>query len=193
MTFLDRIEANWVYGGLLAGLLLLALAPLLVAGWSRPAVLAFLALPAYMLHQFEEHDGDRFRRFVNRVLGHGRDVLTVSAVFWINLLGVWVLLAACLWLVHLAGAGWAALAGWLLVVNALLHVGQGIALRRYNPGLLTAVLLFLPLGALTLAAAWPVGTGMLFWLSLAIAVALHLAIVAHVRRALIQAPPSAAT
>ncbi len=193
MTFLDRIQANWVYGGLLAGLLLLALAPLLVAGWSRPAVLAFLALPAYMLHQFEEHDGDRFRRFVNRVLGHGREVLTVSAVFWINLLGVWVLLAACLWLVHLAGAGWAALAGWLLVVNALLHVGQGIALRRYNPGLLTAVLLFLPLGALTLAAAWPVGTGLLFWLSLAIAVALHLAIVAHVRRALIQAPPSAAT
>lgn len=190
MTSLERIEASWVYGGLLAGLLLLALAPLLVAGWSRPA---FLALPAYMLHQFEEHDGDRFRLFVNRVLGHGREVLTVSAVFWINLLGVWALLAACLWLVHLAGAGWAALAGWLLVVNALLHVGQGIALRRYNPGLLTAVVLFLPLGALTLAAAWPVGTGMLFWLSLAIAVALHLAILAHVRQALIQAPPSAAT
>jgi hypothetical protein len=193
MTSLDRIERNWVYGGFLAGILLLALAPLLVAGWDRPAALAFLALPVYMLHQFEEHDDDRFRRFVNGVVGQGREVLTVSAVFWINFLGVWVLLAACLWLVRLDSAGWAALAGWLLVVNGLLHVGQGIALRRYNPGLFTAVVLFLPLGALTLAAAWPVATGMLFWLSLAIAVALHLWILAHVRRALKQAHPSAAT
>jgi hypothetical protein len=193
MTPLARIECNWVYGGFLAGLLLLALAPLLAAGWDRPAALAYLTLPVYMLHQFEEHDDDRFRRFVNDVLGHGRELLTVRAVFWINILGVWALLAACLWLVRLDHAGWAALAGWLLVVNGLLHVGQGIALRRYNPGLFTAVVLFLPLGILTLAAAWPVATGMLFWPSLAIAVALHLWILAHGRRALKQAPPSAAT
>lgn len=188
MSPLDRIERNWVYGGVLAGFLLLLLAPLLVAGWDRPAVLAYLALPVYMLHQFEEHDDDRFRRFVNDVLGHGRELLTVRAVFVINFLGVWVVLAACLWLVRLDGAGWAALAGWLLVVNALLHVGQGIALRRYNPGLVTAVLLFLPFGMLTLAAAWPVATGGVFWMSLAIAVALHVAILAHVRRTLERAP-----
>lgn len=188
MSALDRIEANWVYGGVLAGVLLLFLAPLLVAGWERPAALAYLTLPIYMLHQFEEHDDDRFRRFVNGVLGHGRELLTVRAVFVINFLGVWVLLAACLWLVRLDGAGWAALAGWLLVVNALLHVGQGIALRRYNPGLVTAVVLFLPLGTLTLVAAWPLATGGLFWVSLAIAGALHVWILAHVRRALERAP-----
>jgi hypothetical protein len=184
MTSLDRIERNWVYGGFLAGILLLLLAPLFVSGWGRPAVLAFLALPVYMLHQFEEHDDDRFRRFVNGVLAHGREVLSVRAVFIINFLGVWVLLAACLWLVRIAGEGWAALAGWLLVVNALLHVGQGIALRRYNPGLVTAVLLLLPLGTLTLVAAWPVAAAMLFWGCLVIAVALHLWILAHLWRAL---------
>jgi hypothetical protein len=193
MTPLARIERGWVYGGFLAGILLLVLAPLLIAGWNRPAALAYLALPVYMLHQYEEHDDDRFRRFVNRVLGRGREVLSVSAVFWINLLGVWVLLAACLWLVRLDSPGWAALPGWLLLVNGLLHAGQGVALRRYNPGLGTAVVLFLPLGALTLAAAWPVATGIVFWLSLAIAVALHLWIFAHVRRALKRAPTGAAT
>lgn len=188
MTSLDRIEANWVYGGVLAGILLLLLAPLLVAGWDRPATLAYLALPVYMLHQFEEHDDDRFRRFVNDVLGHGRELLTVRAVFVINFVGVWLLLAACLWLVRASGPGWAALAGWLLVVNAVLHVGQGIALRRYNPGLATAVVLFLPLGAMTLAAAWPVATGALIWSCLVIAVALHVWILLHVRRALERAP-----
>jgi hypothetical protein len=193
MTLFGRIERNWVYGGFLAGILLLGLAPLLVAGWDRASALAFLVLPVYMLHQFEEHDDDRFRRFVNSVLGQGREVLSISAVFWINFLGVWVLMAACLWLVRLDGPGWAALAGWLIVVNGLLHAVQGVALRRYNPGLGTAVVLFLPLGALTLAAAWPVATGTTFWLSLAIAVALHLWILAHVRRALKRAPASAAT
>jgi len=193
MTSLARIERNWVYGGFLAGLLLLALAPLLIAGWDRPAALAFLVLPVYMLHQFEEHDDDRFRQFVNRVVGHGREVLTVAAVFWINFLGVWVLLAACLWLVRLHSPGWAALPGWLVLVNGLLHAGQGVALRRYNPGLVTAVVLFLPLGVLTLAAAWPVATGTIFWLSLAIAVALHLCILAHVRQALKRAQASAAS
>ena len=193
MNSFDRIERNWVYGGFLAGILLLALAPLIVAGWDRASALAYLTLPVYMLHQFEEHDDDRFRAFVNRLLGHGREILTVSAVFWINVLGVWALLGACLWLVRLGGPGWAALAGWLVLVNGLLHAAQGIALRRYNPGLFTAVILFLPLGVLTLAAAWPVASGQVFWLSLVIAVALHLWIIAHVRRALKRAPARATT
>jgi hypothetical protein len=193
MTSLERIERNWVYGGFLAGLLLLAIAPLLVAGWDRSAALAFLALPVYMLHQFEEHDDDRFRRFVNDVVGQGRQLLTVRAVFWINIVGVWALLGSCLWLVRLDGPGWAALPGWLVLLNGLLHAGQGVALRRYNPGLVTGLVLFLPLGVLTLAVAWPVATGTTFWLSFAIAVALHVWILAHVRRALKRAPARAAS
>lgn len=193
MTSFDRIKQNWVYGGFLAGVMLLALAPLFTAGADRATALGFLLLPVYMLHQFEEHDGDRFRRFVNTVVGRGREVLTVGAVFWINFLGVWVLLTACIWLVALAGPGWAAVAGWLVLLNGLLHVAQGVALRRYNPGLVTAIVLFVPLGILTLAAAWPEATRTVFWLGFAVAVAVHLGIVAHVRRALHHAPAGAAT
>ena len=187
-----RLQHNWVYGGSLCGLMLLLLAPILTAGWDRPSALAFLLLPVYMLHQLEEHDDDRFRRFINSVIGQGREVLSVNAVFWINILGVWALLSLVIWLTRVAGPGWAALAGWLVLVNGLLHFGQGIALRRYNPGLVTAVLLFLPLGWLTLAAAWPVATGTAFWGSLAIAVAVHLAILLHVRSRLQRAPAGGA-
>lgn len=193
MTSFDRVKRDWVYGGSLAGLLLLGLAPVLTAGWERAAALAYLALPVYMLHQFEEHDADRFRRFVNAVIGRGREVLTIGAVFWINFLGVWLLLGAGIWLARMVGPGWAALAGWLLVVNGLLHLAQGIALRRYNPGLVTGVAFFLPLGAITLAAARPLATDLVFWAGCAAAVAVHGAILAHVRLALNRAPGGAET
>ena len=37
------------------------------------------------------------------------------------------------------------------VVNALAHVGASARLRVYNPGLVTSILIFLPLGLLTIA------------------------------------------
>ena len=44
-----------------------------------------------MLHQYEEHDNDRFRIFMNRILAGGHDALTHPAVFIINVPGVWAL------------------------------------------------------------------------------------------------------
>lgn len=179
-----RLAANWVYGGALAGLLLLALSPLLTEGWGQAGTLAFLVLPVYMLHQYEEHDADRFRRFVNRVLAGGAEALSLAAVFWINIAGVWGLMAADLWLMRRVAPGWGVFAGWLVLVNGAAHLAQGIALRRGNPGIVTGVLLFLPLGALVLAAFWPVATLAQHLLSLAVVLAVHAAIFRQVRRAL---------
>ncbi len=67
----NRLVAGWAYGGFLAGLLLLALTPIFASGWDGATTLVFLALPVYIIHQYEEHDGDRFRRFVNKRLGGG--------------------------------------------------------------------------------------------------------------------------
>jgi hypothetical protein len=69
-----RLIANWVYGGVLAGLLLVFLSPVLVRSWRAPLVATFLCLPAYMIYQYEEHDNDRFRWYVNQKIG--RDALT---------------------------------------------------------------------------------------------------------------------
>jgi hypothetical protein len=187
-TRLSRLQANWVYGGSLAGLLILALLPLFWSGWTTAWTLTFLTLPAYMLHQYEEHDDDRFRQFVNAVIGRGREVLTLADVFFINIVGVWVVLAATFWIVHLAGPetgpGWGLIAAWLILVNALAHIGQGLALRRYNPGLWTAILLFLPLGLLTLRALAPLASTTQQVVSLALAIAIHALIIARVRAAL---------
>ncbi len=66
------------------GLLLFALLPALVTGWSLALVAVLLQLPVYMLHQYEEHDDDRFRRFFNHTMFGGREVLSRRAVFVIN-------------------------------------------------------------------------------------------------------------
>ncbi len=86
---LNRLCANWVYGGFLAGLMLLALTPVLASGWSLALLLIWLQLQVYMLHQYEEHDNDRFRQNVNATIGGGKEVLTRFDAFVINIVGVW--------------------------------------------------------------------------------------------------------
>jgi hypothetical protein len=175
---------NWVYGGALAGLLLSALAPLITHSWSLALGATFLLLPAYMVHQYEEHDDDRFRRFINETIGHGRDVLSPRAVFVINVPGVWGVIAASLYLAWAVNIGFALVAAYLTLVNAAVHVMPTLVLRRYNPGIVTAVVLFAPLGTLCL---WRVqlaggGTVPYHLLGLAIAIGIHAAIVIHVLR-----------
>jgi Protein of unknown function with HXXEE motif len=145
---LTRLRDNWVYGGFLAGLMLLSLTPVLARGWSTGLLLIWLQLPIYMLHQYEEHDDDRFRRFVNTTIGGGKDVLSRFDVFFINVVGVWGVDTVAFWLarVHL---GLGLIAVYLSLLNSAGHCLQAVALRCYNPGLVTSILLFIPLGVAT--------------------------------------------
>ena len=77
------------------------------------------------------------------------------------------------------------IAVYLAVVNALVHAAGAVALRVYNPGLWTGLVLFLPLGALSLYEITASGAGV--WahaVGILVAVAIHAAIVIHVRRGL---------
>jgi Protein of unknown function with HXXEE motif len=178
-----RLIANWVYGGFLAGLLLLLLAPVLVHSWPAPLVATFLCLPVYMIHQYEEHDNDRFRQFVNQQIGKG-DALTLLAVFIINVPGVWGVIGISLALAATVGAGFGLIAAYLLAVNGVIHIIHAVLTRRYNPGLGTAIALFLPLGAYGIAAIQQAGGGsfLMHATGAGTAIAIHVAIVFHVMR-----------
>jgi hypothetical protein len=183
-TALERLTTRWVYGGFLAGLLLLVLSPVFLVGFPLPFVFVVLQLPVYMLHQYEEHDADRFRTFVNREVGGGRDVLPSGAVFLINIVGVWLVFAAAIWLSALARIGFGLIAIYGVLVNALVHLVGAVVMRRYNPGLATAALLLLPVGgvgAYLVMASAGVGFGF-HLLGLAVAVGVHLVIVGYVLR-----------
>lgn len=186
---MGRLYASWVYGGSLAGCMLLMMMPVLTAGWPLRDVLVLALLPAYMLHQYEEHDADRFRLFVNARIGHGREALTLRDVFVINIVGVWMLMAAVVVAARTVDPGLGAIAVYLVLVNAVLHVGQGIALRCYNPGMLTAIVVFVPLGMAAWRSLGPAATPAMHAVGLAVAIAVHAAIVLHVRKRLAVLPP----
>lgn len=143
---MGRLFAYWTYGGFLAGMMMLALMPLLARGWSPPFTAIFLLLPIYMLHQYEEHDGDRFRLYVNRMVGHGREVLTPVAVFVVNIGAVWILDVVVIYLAWGVHLGLGLIAVYLMLINAVVHIAAAIHSRSYNPGLVTAIVLFVPFG-----------------------------------------------
>lgn len=182
-TMLQRLISSWVYGGFLAAILLLALSPLLLAGWPMPLAATVLLLPAYMVHQYEEHDHDRFRLFFNETVGKGFEVLTPMAVFMTNVPGVWGVIALSLYGAVWFNLGWALIAVYLVLVNAVVHIVHAVLFRRYNPGLVTALVLFLPLGWFSLALINRAGGGSSIFhtIGLSSAMAIHAAILLHVR------------
>lgn len=175
---------NWMFAGAIAALFLLAALPLFAGTWSVALVAVFLQLPAYMVHQVEEHAGDRFRRFVNARVAGVPNALTAAAVVVINVPLVWGVDLVSIYLARFVAIGWGLVAVYMVLVNAVLHVVGAVALRAYNPGLLTAVVLFLPLGVsgLVLVSAAPGVTAGQHVLALAFAVLVHAAIAAHVLR-----------
>ncbi|HEY5363228.1 MAG TPA: HXXEE domain-containing protein [Aestuariivirga sp.] len=179
---LQRLYDNWVYGGFLMGLVLLALWPLFKLSLSWSGALVLLALSAYAIHQYEEHDADRFRAFVNTTMAKGRAGLSKADVFYINVLLVWCLLALNIWLVERVNAGWALLGALLLLVNAATHIGYTLLTRQPNPGVWTAALLFLPLGIYMLLQVWPLASFIQFVICLVVVLGIHAWIFAHARR-----------
>lgn len=183
---MQRLFDNWVYGGFLAAFLILGLYTITGADWPAYFWIIALQLPLYMLHQYEEHDGDRFRLFVNRLIGDGRDILTRRAVFMINIPGVWGVNLAAIALAYTVNPGFGLIAIWLTLLNGFIHVVQGAALRRYNPGLGTAAFVFIPVGLYGVWELHHADHGAMGWqmLGLGAAAAIHLAIIIHVRRRL---------
>ena len=128
---------QWPYAALFTAGFLGLLAPLVFRYAGIPLGLVYLQLPIYMLHQYEEHAGDRFRLWVNNMLGHGRDVLTPIATFWINSLLVWLLDLVALYLACFVDLSLGLIAIYLPMLNAFGHIVPAIFKRQYNPGLLT--------------------------------------------------------
>ena len=178
---LNRLIVQWVYGGTLAGLLLLLLLPLLARSWPMSLTLVFLHLPMYMLHQYEEHDNDRFRLFVNQKIGGGQEVLSPLAVFMINVPGVWGVIAISMYLASSIHLGLGLIAVYLTVVNGVVHVAHAIMLKGYNPGLVTSIVLFLPIGTYTIWQIQRAGFGQAgaHAIGLGVALAIHMAIVGY--------------
>ncbi|WFP77783.1 HXXEE domain-containing protein [Mesorhizobium sp. WSM4906] len=168
----------WVIGAGFMAASLIAVAP--VVSLSLPVFLIFLHSPLYMIHQVEEHTGDRFRKFANENVFGGRNALTVASVLVINLPFVWGINLLALYAAFLWGPAWGLVAPYVMVVNALAHLVTSARLRKYNPGLVTSVTLFLPLSVATIWMIGRTGGPAPQLIGAALAILLHLAIIAVV-------------
>ncbi len=159
------LRLHWMYLGHIGSLFLLAAFLMLPtsAAWDGRRVTMALLI-TYLWHQFEEHGVDTygnryaFQTSANKLLGpilgctppgNSQCPLTVDAIFWANTLLVWWPNALALTfgverrqlLVCVAG---------LTLANTFAHVMPAIVMRSYNPGLVSVLLLFVPLDIIIL-------------------------------------------
>lgn len=118
-------------------------------------LMATLMAAAYMLHQFEEHWIDALGRlyplrgFLNERLAaafgpEAAAAMTPEAIFFINTSVVWLIAFIAIWAAPAHVFPAMAMAG-VMLVNGAAHVVAALALGAYNPGLVSSLLLFLPL------------------------------------------------
>jgi hypothetical protein len=147
---IDYLESRWVAAAAFMAAALILCLPLVCGVWPLGLTLIFLHSPGYMIHQVEEHAYDRFRTFVNQRAFNGREALTVADVLRVNIGVVWGLNFVALYLARFVDLGWALVAPYLMLVNAVTHIAGAVRFGGYNPGLVTSVVIFLPLGGATL-------------------------------------------
>lgn len=143
---------DWAYGGFLAALALCIGAFGLARYLPLPLLLVFLLMPAYMIHQAEEHFGNRFRDFLDREIGKGCSVLSNVDIFIVNVPGVWGVFALSFALASTVDIGFGLIPAYAALINVVAHLVPAARMRRSNPGLVTAILMLLPLSTSAIAA-----------------------------------------
>jgi len=108
--------------------------------------------------------------------------LTRAATFWINALLVWAIDLVALWTAYFGDLAIGLVPIYIMGVNAITHVAGAVAWRAYNPGLFTAGVVFLPFSiaaAIEISNDADAGVGSQL-LALAVAVAVHAALIGYV-------------
>jgi Protein of unknown function with HXXEE motif len=115
----------------------------------RDAPLVWLFAPAYVAHLAEEFwGGPGFPAWFAQVAGAP---LPVVAFVAINAVAFTLLVVGSAIAVRREQQGWIAIAiATVVSVNALLHLAGSVVTRSYSPGLITGIVLYLPLGQLVL-------------------------------------------
>ena len=177
---------SWSRVGLPLSIILLLLSPFLLKGIGVILFLVFLQLPVYMFHQYEEHAHGRFRDFINQMIGGGKPILSDTAIFWINILLVWVLDLCILYVAVYWNSSLGLIAAYLTLVNGLSHVIVAIVQRRYNPGLWTSIVLFLPFGGASIVILTMATQAAILYqvVGLVSAIVVHAIILIYIRRSI---------
>ena len=141
---------DWSRAGLVTAIMLLSLAPMVYLSAGLVVLLIYVWLPLYMLHQYEEHAQGTFLEYYRRMMPGIAPYLSEQKLLIVNIGAVWLLFLISLY-ASFFNLFWLALyPPCVSLINAFMHLGQALRWRAYNPGLWTALFLFLPGAALTI-------------------------------------------
>ena len=117
----------------------------------RDAALLWLFLPAYMIHVAEEW----FAGFTSWVAQFAGRPVPDDAFLLINGVALVLLIGAIRASTRDHASGWMAIAiATIALVNTVGHVAGAVFTQSYSPGLVSAVILYVPLGSLAMIRAW---------------------------------------
>jgi hypothetical protein len=107
----------------------------------------------YLIHAMEEYwGGEGFYRWVAKIFGRG---MTPDQFISINSLGWLLMTASIVALRRTPSVRWLAIAyATLVFINGVAHLAGSIWTETYSPGLVSGLLLWVPLGAITFYRAW---------------------------------------
>jgi hypothetical protein len=113
--------------------------------------LVWLLVAAYLAHVGEEYFGG-LPQWLAMIFG---GELSVETFLVINALGLAVMIAAARLSTRSESYGWLTIGiATVVLVNGLLHLLGSVFTGTYSPGLITGIVLYVPLGQLALLRAW---------------------------------------
>ncbi len=177
---------NWAKLSLFLAVIATVLIYIFINPHNLPLFLIWLQLPIYLLHQFEEHNWNGFKNYVNRTIfkvKEGDFPLNDKIIFWVNIPIVWILIPifSCLSSVNIMFGLWIP---YFAVLNSLSHVVVSARTREYNPGLLISLILGIPIGiyALIIFYSYINVPVLISAISIFFAVVLHIIVFGIIRR-----------
>ena len=136
----------------------------------RDPPLVWLLIAAYVVHVVEEWFGG-FPRWFRLIAGRP---LPSDVFLTINTIAMVVLIAAAVATTRRESLGWLAIAiATIELVNGLAHLLGSMVTASYSPGVITGVLLYVPLAQLALLRAWEQVSRPFFWRGVAAGIVAH--------------------
>jgi hypothetical protein len=150
----NYLYRHWADSTLMMALALIVLLLSFLPSTPWYLFLIWLQFPIYLIHEFEEHVfPGKFREFINREVFHSNvddSPLTIPAVFWINILAIWILFPIAAILAQHVSPEYGLLLPIFGLFNASLHILMLLIKRKYNPGVLVSLFVNYPSGIYTL-------------------------------------------
>jgi len=152
--YIKWFKVNWPRAGLIVSIFLIIYLAVIVLPNNLLHFAVLLSAPLYMLHEFDEYVfPGGFADFMNKniyKLDPESGMLDTEAVFWINMIAVWIVIPLfSLWGVY--DIRQAIALPYFYIFQAIVHLILGIVGKRIiHPGIISAWLIHIPWGIWTI-------------------------------------------